>query len=508
MADSRPVSAITDFTALAASAWQQVEVGFCLSDAAGIICSVNPAFCVITGYTEEELVGGSLVRLHPPEIAFTASGAHAAIIAGETSVPPVTYLHKSGRPIFAQISDRRLNAPAGGVFRVTTLVDLEREVSRDARLEQMHRAEHFLSLASSISNDYNNLLAIIMGYTAFMTDSGSDPRRIQTAVQGIDNAVQRAADLVKQTLYITRQSVPALQRIHLNVLLDELARNVGANDSWGAAVELVTEPLLGPAGLDPQHMAYMVNELCRRAYEVMGRGFQLHLRTQRVDGAVVQAKFSHAREPIYACLEIQLAPSTLSPRRASRVSWENRRDLSLASIKSIMAGHRGCVERDQLQGDTVVFRLYFPMLAEPVVPVEPAPTAGVGATILVVDDEDSLLHALGFALERHGFKVLKSRDGVEAVETFERHHTTIALVLCDLGLPRLSGWEAFMRMRQIRPDTCVILMTGQLGHALQDEINRAGAAGFLQKPFAILDAVAQVRAQLDAAPAYYRPVNR
>ncbi len=503
MADSNPAPAPIDFSALAASAWQQVDVGFCLSDAAGSICSVNPAFCAITGYTAEELVGGSLVRLHPPEVAFTASSAHASIIAGETSVPPVTYLHKSGRPIFAQISDRRLTAPTGEVFRVTTVVDLEREVSRDARLEQMHRAQNFLSSASSISNDYNNLLAIIMGYTAFLADSGSDPRRIQTAVQGIDNAVQRAADLVKQTLYITRQSVPALQRIHLNVLLDELARNVGANDTWRAAVELVTEPLLGPAGLDPKHMAYMVNELCRRAYEVMGRGFHLRMNTQRVNGAALQAKFSHAREPLYAGLEIQLAPSTLSPRRTARIPWENRRDLSLASIESIMAGHRGCVERDQLPGDTVAFRLYFPMLAEPAALTEPIPSAslGAGATILVVDDEDSLLHALGFALERHGFKVLKARDGAEAVETFERHHATISLVLCDLGLPRMSGWEAFMRMRQIRSDIRVILMTGQLGHALQEEINRAGAAGFLQKPFAIPDAVAEVRARLGAATA-------
>jgi CheY-like chemotaxis protein len=339
-----------------------------------------------------------------------------------------------------------------------------------------------------------------MGYTAFLADSGSDPRRIQTAVQGIDNAVQRAADLVKQTLYITRQSVPALQRIHLNVLLDELARNVGANDSWRAAVELVTEPMLGPAGLDPKHMAYMVNELCRRAYEVMGRGFHLRMSTQRIDGAVLQAKFSHAREPLYTCLEIQLAPSTLSPRRSERTPWENRRDLSLASIESIMAGHRGCVERDQLPGDTVVFRLYFPMLAEPAVPTGLTLSTGAGATILVVDDEDSLLHALGFALERHGFKVLKARDGTEAVETFERHHATIALVLCDLGLPRMSGWEAFMRMRQIRSDIRVILMTGQLGHALQEEINHSGAAGFLQKPFAIPDAVAEVRVRLGAVP--------
>ena len=496
MADSSAAPVPLDFAWLAAAAWQHTEIGLCVADAVGIIRYVNEAFCTISGYRAEELVGGSHARLHSPEAAFVAASAHTALIAGLPSPPPTTYLHRSGRPIFAQISDRRLVAPQGEIFRVTTVVDLEREIGRDARLEQLHRAESFLSSASSISNDYNNLLAIIMGYTAFLQDSGGDPKRIQTAVQGIDNAVQRSADLVRQTLYITQQSVPLLQRIHLNVLLDELARNVGANDGWRAAVELETEPLLGPAGLDPKHLAYIVNDLCRRAFEVMGRGFRLRLRTWRVRGEELQPKFGHVSEPVYAGLEIRLFPAASGSRRASRTPWEHRRDLSLAAIESIMAGHRGWAERDQTPGEDVIFRLYFPMLAELEAATGPQAGGGEGATILVVEDEDSLLHALGFALERHGYKVLKARDGVEAVETFERHQQVVALVLCDLGLPRMSGWEAFIRMRQIRSDIRVILMTGQLGPVVQDEINRAGAAGFLQKPFSIPDAVSEVRARL------------
>lgn len=496
MADSIAPSVPPEFAALASAAWQQAEIGLCFADAAGIIRYVNEAFCAMSGYRPEELVGGSHARLHSPEGAFLAASAHSAIIAGTASPPSATYLRKSGQPIFAQISDRRVVAPQGEVFRVTTVVDLEREIGRDARLEQLHRAESFLSSASSISNDYNNLLAIIMGYTAFLQDSGGDPKRIQTAVQGIDNAVQRSADLVRQTLYITRQSVPVLQRIHLNVLLDELARNVGAHDGWRAAVELETEPLLGPAGLDPKHMAYIVNELCRRAFEVMGRGFRLGLRTRRVQGGELQSKFSHVSEPVYAGLEVRLSPAVPGSRRASRTPWEHRRDLSLAAIESIMAGHRGWVEREQTPGEEVVFRLYFPMLAEPEIANGPQAGVGGGETILVVDDEDSLLHALGFALERHGFNVLKARDGAEAVETFAHHQKAVSLVLCDLGLPRMSGWEAFIRMRQIRSDVRVILMTGQLGPVVQEEINRAGAVGFLQKPFSIPDAVSEVRARL------------
>jgi CheY-like chemotaxis protein len=91
---------------------------------------------------------------------------------------------------------------------------------------------------------------------------------------------------------------------------------------------------------------------------------------------------------------------------------------------------------------------------------------------------------------------LKARDGAEAVETFERHQKAVALLPCDLGLSRMSGWEAFRRVLQIRAAIRVILMTGQLSPAVRDEINRAGAAGFPAKPWSIPDAVSEVRARL------------
>jgi CheY-like chemotaxis protein len=109
------------------------------------------------------------------------------------------------------------------------------------------------------------------------------------------------------------------------------------------------------------------------------------------------------------------------------------------------------------------------------------------------------LHALGFALERHGMRVLKARDGMDAVETYRHNAKTIDLVLCDLGLPRMSGWEAFMKMKDISPDVRVVVMSGHLEPTLHAEILRAGARGFLQKPFAIAKAVAVVQ-ELFAKP--------
>ncbi len=492
-------------------AWLRTGVGFCLTDAVGLIRAVNPAFCETTGYQPEELVGLSLLRLQPAEAAVASSVAHAAIIGGRMPSSAMTYLHKSGRPLFAHITDTALAASTGAMYRLTSLIDLERETRTEARLEQLQRAENFVTLCGTISNDFNNVLAIIMGYTAFIQDGAGDVRRVLMAVNGIDNAVQRAADLIKQTLYLTRQTAPTLQRVDLSEFAHEMARIASANDRWALEVELALQDNLPPASLDPRHLTHVFEELCRKAVEGLGTGARLRVSTLGVAGHVLQMRFSEAREPVYALLEARFAPALRgSSLPTASPGWQNRRDLALVTVESVVASHRGCFEAVQLDGNAVAFRLYLPTLPDPepapvvAAPVPapaaaaPSPTAEAG-TVLVVDDEESLLHALGFALERHGFRVLKARDGLDAVETYRQHAQKIQLVLCDLGLPRMSGWEAFMKMKDISPQVRVVVMSGHLEPTLHAEILRAGARGFLQKPFAIAKAVATVQ-ELFARP--------
>ncbi len=489
-------------------AWWRMAVGMCVTDEAGVIVAVNPAFCETTGYTAEELTGLSLLRLQPAEAAVASSVAHAAIIGGGTPATALTYLHKTGRPLFAHVTDTRLGPPSGPVFRLTSLIDLERETRTEARLEQLQRAENFVALCGTISNDFNNVLAIIMGYTSFIQDGAGDVRRVLTAVQGIDNAVLRAADLIKQTLYLTRQTAPTLQRVDLSGLVEEISRGAAANENWSLQVELALQPDLPPASIDPRHVSHVFEELCRKAVEGFGVGARLRLATLGVAGHALQARFSEAREPLYALFEVRFAPNLDSGTLPSiPPGWEKRRDLSLVMVESVVASHRGCFEAVQLEGGAVAFRLYFPTLPDPElsVPTVPDPAAPAPpspsqpGTVLIVDDEESLLHALGFALERHGMRVLKARDGMDAVETYRHNAKTIDLVLCDLGLPRMSGWEAFMKMKDISPDVRVVVMSGHLEPTLHAEILRAGARGFLQKPFAIAKAVAVVQ-ELFAKP--------
>jgi DNA-binding response OmpR family regulator len=103
--------------------------------------------------------------------------------------------------------------------------------------------------------------------------------------------------------------------------------------------------------------------------------------------------------------------------------------------------------------------------------------------ILLVEDDASVLEILAMYLTESGFDVLTAADGMEALDVFQHHHTTIGVVLTDLGLPRLGGWEMFRQMKAIDPAVRALLASGYVDPQLRKEAIDLGAVDFLQKPY-------------------------
>jgi len=100
-----------------------------------------------------------------------------------------------------------------------------------------------------------------------------------------------------------------------------------------------------------------------------------------------------------------------------------------------------------------------------------------------VEDEDILRDLLQLLFEENGLKVLAATDGIEAIEIFTAHQDEIGVVLSDLGLPRLGGWEAFLKMREINPELIGVLASGYFNPNVKTEIIKSGAKNFIQKPY-------------------------
>ncbi len=114
-------------------------------------------------------------------------------------------------------------------------------------------------------------------------------------------------------------------------------------------------------------------------------------------------------------------------------------------------------------------------------------------TILVVEDEQLLLNLLREMLETEGYQVLTATDGKEAVEVYRSRQADVSLVLSDMGLPSLGGWEVLQELRAINPRVKVILSSGFMDPKVRLEVIRAGAQDFIQKPYVPENVIKQIR---------------
>lgn len=115
-----------------------------------------------------------------------------------------------------------------------------------------------------------------------------------------------------------------------------------------------------------------------------------------------------------------------------------------------------------------------------------------GETILFAEDETRQLKLMQNFLQSEGYRVLSARDGTEAVELYSRHRHEIAVVILDIGLPRLNGWEVFLRMKKEAAEVKVLFATGYISPEIEAGIARGELSGLIMKPYQLDDVLAKI----------------
>jgi two-component system cell cycle sensor histidine kinase/response regulator CckA len=177
--------------------------------------------------------------------------------------------------------------------------------------------------------------------------------------------------------------------------------------------------------------------------------------------------------------------------------------LGLAVVYGIIKSHHGFIDVESEVGKGTTFSLYFPL---PGVQMENAAertdgeedaVAGGQETVLVVEDEDMLRDLLSGLLRAKGYTVLAAADGEEAVRSYEQHWKEIAVVVTDMGLPRISGAAAFAEMRMINPSARIILASGYIEPQIKAGLLSDGARTFIQKPYVPAEVLRTIRTIID-----------
>lgn len=502
-------------------AWDQTAAGICVVGPEGDVRQCNRAFADLVGHAESDLVGMPLLRLQPAEHAMGMQALHRQII--ETEDPAVwvgkaTYFSNSrGRPIATYSRNARMLNAEGQVQRLITVVDLGDIARANRRFEMINQVETHAALSSTVSNDLNNLLSIILGYTALLKDGSSDQRRQQVVAEGVEGAVQRATSLVKQSLYMMRRPDPVRQKTDLGKFLENKLQVVRAEiGDRPVELELSMVPELKEVPIDTMQLGEAVGEMIRRLHLFepdTTRG--LRTRTRWEAGSLVRQKFANADARTYAIVELinpgRPRVSSRPPMPLEEISAESsKHDLGLTMIERIIETHQGFLEYNTELGGAANYTVWLPLGEEVAVEGgESAPTVSLASnaaeskdqgTLLMIDDEEGLLATMASSLRKHGYKVITATDGETALLEFRAHASELDLVVTDLVLPGMSGWEVFTGIREASPDLPVLIMSGHLEPKLEAAVNRSGAAGFVQKPFGLNLLLKRVRELLGKLP--------
>jgi CheY-like chemotaxis protein len=125
---------------------------------------------------------------------------------------------------------------------------------------------------------------------------------------------------------------------------------------------------------------------------------------------------------------------------------------------------------------------------------------GTGQAILFAEDEIRQLRLMQNFLESAGYKVFGARDGLEAVEILRRHRDEIRVAVLDLGLPKLNGWEAFRKMKEISPSMKAIFATGFMAPQIESQLDSGTLNGVILKPYQLDEVLEKISAAFrDAA---------
>ncbi|MDE3069051.1 MAG: response regulator [Verrucomicrobiota bacterium] len=448
----------------------------------------------IYGWRAEEVIGKSLSQVlfrgnPPPRARETVETLNER---GEW-MAELRHFAKDGRPVVVQA---RRTLIRDGKGRPQSLLIVNTDITERKCLEEKflraQRLESLGVLIGGIAHDLNNILVPLLIGVQLLREQKPSPE-CEPILNTMEDSVRRGAEMLKQVLIFARGG-----EMNQTILRpDQLAREVGKiiANTFPKSIQCrvqADENVLAVSGVPTQLHQVLMN-LCVNSRDAMPEGGVLTLAAQTIPLGPADVVARPGLKPgDYVCFTVTDTGAGIPAEQLDKVFEPffttkppgKGTGLGLSTSLDIVKKHGGFMTVRSEAGHGTEIKCFLPAAAARAGTARETalPPSGAGEGVLVVDDEQGVVAIVRAALESYGYRVLTAAGGAEALARFAERPDAVHLVIADLDMPFMDGWELIAALREIRPDVRVLIAGGSIGET-EEAASRVQQAAFLAKPF-------------------------
>ncbi|MBW2104042.1 MAG: PAS domain S-box protein, partial [Deltaproteobacteria bacterium] len=479
---------------------------------------VNPKFVETFGYRLEDIPTGRDWF----EKAFPDEGYRKKVVS--------TWLNDLKRFEIGQVRQQTFDVTCSDgsqkkiLFRSVTLAgghqfiiyeDITEKENLERQYQHAQKMEAVGTLAGGIAHDFNNLLQAILGYTQILLLDREEKDAAYARLKEIEKSARRASELTQQILTFSRKVESVRRPMDLNQEVRQVVKLLKRTIPKMIEIELFFEKDLGIINADPAQVEQIIMNIAVNARDAMPEGGKLLIETENIVLDEEYCKTHLGASPgKYALLRISDTGSGMDKETLEHIfePFFTTKDigrgtgLGLAMVYGIVKEHGGYIMCYSEPGTGTEFKVYFPVIEQE----EPfrmgddrdgGPDSIPGGTevVLLVDDEQSILDTAKEMLGRFGYRVITAGSGEDAIHTVKRAVTGDKdtpfpdIVILDLSMPGMGGHACLERLLEMHPDMKIVIASGYSVNGAANNTLKAGAKGFISKPYRLEEMLRKVR---------------
>lgn len=487
------------------------SIGECISitDLNNKILFVNDAFIKTYGYSEQELIGKTIDTVSTENVVNVNAVLTESLKGGWQG--ELYNKRKDGTVFPIHLSTSIVHDESGHpIALVGVATDLTEQKKLQNQILQAQKIQSIGTLAGGVAHDFNNILGIIFGYASLLEKNNTNPEVLANGIAAINQAAERGSALVQQILTFARKTETSFQPLYIPDLVHELLSMLKQTFPRTITFLESYEKELPEIIADRTQIHQVLLNLCVNARDSMPNGGTIIIRAGLESKRLVHKRFPSADQETYMRLTVSDTGHGMDEATRLRVfdPFFTTKDtgkgtgLGLSVVYGVMQSHHGFIDVESQLGYGTTFFLFLPCMPnlkseKNQKKIEESEELKGTETILVVEDEIYLIDIIQSTLESSGYHLYTAQDGEEALKIYKNHKDEIALVLSDIGLPKISGVDVLKKLKQINPNVKVLLASGFIVPETKIEIQQLGALGFLQKPYLPKELLVKIRKAID-----------